>query len=89
MRSSKKKEIEESSLPPKIPGNLEDLERTILLLGNRTKCELQGKARKELISLISNYPNPELAAIWKKEIKQIRKLLVARKEEQQANSIKN
>lgn len=47
-------------LPKKIPVDKKQLERAILLLANRTKAELQTKARQELVELIGAYPSVEL-----------------------------
>lgn len=60
-------------LPNKLPVDKEQLERTITLLGNRVKSELQTKARQELIELIGAYPSIEQAAIWKYSFKKILK----------------
>lgn len=57
------------SLPLKLPGTNESLQRVICLLGNRTKGELGAKARQELVSLIGIYPSVEQAALWKHNLK--------------------
>lgn len=59
--------------PPKIPTDLEQLERAINLLGNRIKSELQQKARGEIKSLLGVYPSVEEAEIWKQRLKALRK----------------
>lgn len=59
------------SLPLKLPGTTESLQRVICLLGNRTKGELGTKARQELESLIGIYPSVEQAALWKRNLKQL------------------
>lgn len=59
------------SLPLKLPGTTESLQRVICLLGNRTKGELGAKARQELESLIGIYPSVEQAALWKRNLKQL------------------
>jgi hypothetical protein len=58
---------------PKIPQTLADLDRAIMLLGNRTKVELKSVPRKELEQLIGDYPNLRVAARWKAELTQLRK----------------
>lgn len=60
-------------LPNKLPVDKEQLERTITLLGNRVKSELQTKARQELIELVGSYPSVEQASIWKSALKKILK----------------
>jgi hypothetical protein len=60
-----------SSLPPKVPGAPEALQRAILLLGNRTKSQLGDKSRQELEDLIGAYPSSEQAALWKQTLKQL------------------
>ena len=59
------------SLPLKLPGTTESLQRVICLLGNRTKGELGTKARQEIESLIGIYPSVEQAALWKRNLKQL------------------
>ena len=65
------KAIPGASLPLKLPGTIESLQRLICLLGNRTKGELGAKARQELESLIGIYPTVEQAALWKQNLKQL------------------
>ena len=65
------KAIPGPSLPLKLPGTIESLQRLICLLGNRTKGELGAKARQELESLIGTYPTAEQAALWKHNLKQL------------------
>jgi len=65
------KAIPGASLPLKLPGTTESLQRLICLLGNRTKGELGSKARQELESLIGIYPTVEQAALWKHNLKQL------------------
>lgn len=49
-----------SIIPP-----LKDIDRAILLHGNRCKSELRSKAKKELEDLIGEYPEKvEVAAAW-------------------------
>jgi hypothetical protein len=67
------KAIPGPSLPLKLPGTTESLQRLICLLGNRTKGELGAKARQELESLIGIYPTVEQAALWKCNLKQLLK----------------
>ena len=62
-----------SSLPPKFPETLEELERAITLLGNRVKAELKTKARRELEQLLGAYPDVQQATDWKTELKRRRK----------------
>ena len=69
--------LQEKNLPPKIPKELELLDRAITLLGNRTKNPLKSKPTEELQNLISATPNEKKAAIWKKELRRIRKLRIA------------
>jgi hypothetical protein len=59
------------NLPPKLPGTAVLLQRTILLLGNRTKGELTKKPKSELFELIGAYPTSEQAAVWKQNLKQL------------------
>ncbi|MEQ8962224.1 MAG: hypothetical protein RLP02_30580, partial [Coleofasciculus sp. C2-GNP5-27] len=58
-------------LPPKVPGDKDSLQRAICLLGNRTKSELKQKQQTELRELIGTYPNAQVAADWKKGLKQV------------------
>ncbi len=59
------------NLPPQLPGTAVLLQRTILLLGNRTKGELTKKTKSELVELIGVYPTSEQAAVWKQNLKQM------------------
>ena len=64
-------------LPPKIPQDLTELTRAITLLGNRTKSALTNKSQQELIQLIDYYPDQQEAALWKRELAQMRKARTA------------
>lgn len=68
------------NLPPQIPGTTEDLQRLILLLGNRTKADLTTKTKRELIALIGAYPTSEQAAAWKQNLKQLVKVKLSEAE---------
>lgn len=59
-------------LPPRIPEELKDLERAVLLLGNRWRTDLNPKARKELEALVGRYPSKEQAAAWKTALRGLR-----------------
>jgi hypothetical protein len=48
-----------------------------MMLGHRTKTELNPKAKARLLDLAGAYPSAATAARWKAELKQIRKELVA------------
>ena len=62
-----------SIFPPKIPKDLAQLERAILLLGNRSKAELTPKPRRELEELIGTYPTLDQAVGWKMTLRRLRK----------------
>ncbi|NES69400.1 MAG: hypothetical protein F6K24_31325, partial [Okeania sp. SIO2D1] len=63
-----------STLPPKIPGQAETLQRAISLLGHLTKVgELRESRRNELIELIGACPSPKVAADWKQVLKEYSK----------------
>jgi hypothetical protein len=53
-------------LPPRLPQNSRELDRTIILLGNRKQVELNKYARLELESLIGVYPTSREATLWKR-----------------------
>ena len=59
----------EISLPPRMPQNRQELDRSIILLGNRKQNELSAEARRELESLLGVYPTIKEAAIWKRELR--------------------
>ncbi len=62
--------------PPKVPGNKQDIERVVMLLGSRAKgMELTPARRKELEELIGVYPGPKRAAAYKSALKALRKTL--------------
>jgi hypothetical protein len=54
------------SLPPRLPRNEAELNRTIILLGNRKQVELNAEARRQLETLIGVYPTVKEAALWKR-----------------------
>lgn len=57
------------SLPPRLPQNEAELNRTIILLGNRKQVELNSDARRQLESLIGVYPTIKEAALWKRVLR--------------------
>ena len=70
----KQKEIKKfTPLPPKIPQSLADLDRAIMMLGNRTKSEFGPKPRRELEELLGAYPSQGEASAWKHALKSVRK----------------
>ena len=58
------------SLPPRLPQTTQELNRCIILLGNRKQVELKTHARRELESLIGVYPTVSEAALWKRVLRQ-------------------
>jgi len=68
--SVNKRPVEE--LPPRIPEDLKDLERAVLLLGNRWRTDLNPKARRELEDLVGRYPSKAQAALWKSALRALR-----------------
>ncbi len=74
--NSKIKIEKEQKLPPTIPGNKNQLKRTITLLGNRAKSEkLNSSTKKELIELVGAYPDSKTAQEWKNFLKKLVKNL--------------
>jgi hypothetical protein len=67
--NDKKSKSAKISLPPRLPQNRQELDRSIILLGNRKQNELSTEARSELESLIGVYPTLEEAATWKRELR--------------------
>jgi len=57
------------SLPPRLPQNSRELNRSIILLGNRKQVELNTDARRELEGLIGVYPTVREAALWKRVLR--------------------
>ena len=57
----------------KVPEDIQDLDRAVMLLGSRTKGDLTPKTRKELIALIGSYPAEKRAAEWKLTLKRLRR----------------
>ena len=63
-------------IPPKIPGNLQDFDRALMLLGNRSQGrDLKESRKRELKRLIGLYPSPLRAATYKHHLKKLRKSL--------------
>lgn len=67
-----KRKEETLQLPPSVPQQLAQLDRAIVLLGNRVKGELRASVRSELLGLVGRYPDPATAARWKSALKAIR-----------------
>ena len=67
--NDKRKSVDLPSLPPRLPQNQAELERTIILLGNRKQVELKTDARSRLESLIGVYPTIKEAALWKRVLR--------------------
>jgi hypothetical protein len=65
------------SLPPRVPTTLAELDQLLMMLGHRTKTELNPKAKARLLDLAGAYPDATTAARWKAELRQIRKELLA------------
>ena len=62
-----------AELPPRVPTALADLDRLIMLLGSRSKgSDLTKAVRAEMIALCGVYPHPTTAALWKRELRQVR-----------------
>lgn len=60
-------------LPPLVPQTLEQLDRAIVLLGNRSRGEeLRLVVLSELVGLVGRYPDPATALQWKSALKSIR-----------------
>ena len=60
-------------IPPKVPEQLPQLQRAVVLLGERCKYPLGAKLQRELTDLLGRYPDAETAAIWKTALKQLRR----------------
>lgn len=71
-KKGSKNVVREQPLPPQIPETLAEIERAIMLLGSRWRCELTNKARNELEGLIGRYPSVKEAALWKSALKGLR-----------------
>lgn len=69
--NDKQKSVNLPSLPPRLPQNEAELERTIILLGNRKQVELKTDARRQLESLIGVYPTIKEAALWKRVVRRV------------------
>lgn len=59
-------------VPPKVPVLAAELQRAIMLLGERTKHELKAMKRQEIIDLLGRYPDAQTAATWKSALKKVR-----------------
>jgi hypothetical protein len=65
-------------LPPRVPSELPEMDRLVMLLGSRSKCvEMSARVRDELIALCGTYPDPLTAARWKTHLREIRAELAA------------
>jgi hypothetical protein len=58
--------------PPNTPTYRDQIQRAIVLLGNRSNgLNFGAKARAELVALVGGYPSPPTAARWKLALKQV------------------
>jgi hypothetical protein len=62
-----------SFLPPRVPTDLATLDQAITRLVNRTKNPRTDKPKKRLLELVGAYPDAPTAAVWKAELRPIRK----------------
>ncbi len=59
--------------PPRVPSELPELDRLVVLLGSRARGDnLAAPRRKELVALCGAYPDPATAARWKTELRRLR-----------------
>lgn len=64
---------QEIALPPQVPETLTELDRAVALLGIVAKEQPLKKSRRdELKALLGAFPQPETAAAWKTQLKQVR-----------------
>jgi hypothetical protein len=64
---------ESRELPPRTPCTREELDRAIMLLGNRARgLELRESTRSELLGLVGRYPDQTTAGRWKSILKDVR-----------------
>jgi hypothetical protein len=71
-RTSKAPAALSAEEPPSTPTYREQVQRAIVLLGNRSNgLDLGAKARAELVALVGGYPTPPTAARWKLALKQV------------------
>lgn len=65
---------ERDKIPPKVPEQLPQLDRAVMLLASLTKGNLKPRYRLELVQLVGREPkNAEQAAAWKAALKALRK----------------
>jgi hypothetical protein len=67
--SDKPSTLETIPLPPRLPQSRDELDRSIMLLGNRKQADLNKRARRELERLLGAYPTVEEAALWKRMLR--------------------
>ncbi len=61
-------------LPPRVPPELPEMERLVMLLGSPRSqgTSMSQRVRAELTALCGAYPEPSTAARWKKHLREIR-----------------
>jgi len=65
-------------LPPRVPPELPEMDRLVMLLGSRSQgVSMSQRVRAEPTALCGAYPDPSTAARWKKHLREIRAELVA------------
>lgn len=62
-------------LPPRLPEDIKEVERAMMLCGSRAKGDLRARARRLLEQLIGKYPSVAEANRWKRSLKAYREEL--------------
>lgn len=71
-------DVNSTDLPPRVPTELPEMDRLIMLLGSRsTGTDLRHGVRAELVALCGTYPDRTTAARWKRYLRELRAEMIA------------
>lgn len=62
--------------PPRMPSDLQDLDRATMLLGHMAQGAVKQKVLREVERLLGELPHPDVVVEWKTALKQHRKQIV-------------
>ena len=62
--------------PPRMPSDLQDLDRATMLLGHMAQGSVKQKILREVERLLGELPHPDVVMEWKTALKQHRKQIV-------------
>ncbi len=74
--------------PPQMPTDLQDVDRATMLLGHMAKGPMKQKFLREVERLLGELPHPDVIIEWKTALKQHRRDMACKPQEQDATAAK-